>query len=206
MCLDCSRPAEARGFCGRCYARRKRRGILRNLTLREKLLSRAIINRDTGCWEWSGGKFNTGYAKFTVADRRRVAHEILWEMWYGPKPLGKVLDHLCRVRHCVNPAHLELVTHRENTLRGVGATARNATKERCPRGHLLVGENLILENNGVNGARRCRICRRAQNLTENLSEERRQRKRLSEQKASARYRAKRRSQSAPSLPERSRSG
>ncbi len=65
-------------------------------------------------------------------------------MVVGQIPSGLTLDHLCRVRNCVNPAHLEPVTHRENTLRGDGVTAINARKTSCHRGHPFAGENLYV--------------------------------------------------------------
>jgi HNH endonuclease len=63
------------------------------------------------------------------------AHRVAYEMWFGPIPDGLVIDHLCRNRACVNPAHMEPVTHRENLLRGTGASARQAAKKTCIRGH-----------------------------------------------------------------------
>ena len=70
-------------------------------------------------------------------------------------PDGKELDHLCRNRKCVNPKHLESVTHRENILRGETIMAENARKTHCWRGHPLSGKNLKLK---PNGHRQCRAC------------------------------------------------
>lgn len=69
----------------------------------------------------------------------------------GPIPSGMVVDHLCRVRSCVNPDHMEVVSRGENVLRGVGISARNKSKDRCPKGHPY---------NGVkkNGNRFCNTC------------------------------------------------
>jgi hypothetical protein len=68
------------------------------------------------------------------------------------------IDHLCRVRHCVNPAHMEPVTPRENILRSpVALAAINARKTHCPQGHPLSGANLYRTPQGF---RACRECRR----------------------------------------------
>lgn len=73
----------------------------------------------SGCWVWMGSMFSrNGYGRVWWDGRRRQAHRVLWEMANGPVPRGMVLDHRCRVRCCVNPAHLEPVTVRVNTLRG----------------------------------------------------------------------------------------
>jgi hypothetical protein len=68
------------------------------------------------CWLWDGRLNRSGHAR--VHWRRPVLHRELWELLVGPIPDGLVLDHLCRVRRCVNPLHLEPVTNRINTLRG----------------------------------------------------------------------------------------
>lgn len=73
-----------------------------------------------GCWTWTGVHSGDGYGRFHCPTRRRmvVAHRWLWERLFGPVPERHVLDHLCRNRSCVNPAHLEAVSQRENLLRG----------------------------------------------------------------------------------------
>jgi hypothetical protein len=68
-------------------------------------------------------------------------------MFRGPIPLGKEPDHLCRVRRCCNPDHMELVTSRENVLRGVSPAANNARKTHCNRGHELTGNNVRIYKN-----------------------------------------------------------
>lgn len=86
------------------------------------------------------------------------AHRFMYRLLRGEIPAGLQLDHLCRVRHCVNPWHLEAVTARVNVLRGIGPTAQNAQKTRCPLGHPLSDENTY---RNAQGERRCRICRRS---------------------------------------------
>jgi hypothetical protein len=70
------------------------------------------------CWLWTGGLTATGYGQFHFHGRPRVAHKYLYEFERGPVPDGLELDHLCRVRNCVRPDHLEAVTHAENIRRG----------------------------------------------------------------------------------------
>lgn len=97
------------------------------------------VIREGGCWEWVGAKSinrnGMAYGNLVVSGRARRAHRWMYESVYGSIPQGLVLDHLCRNTICVNPAHLEAVTNKENLLRGVGAPAQNARKSRCKRGH-----------------------------------------------------------------------
>jgi hypothetical protein len=85
------------------------------------------------------------------------AHRVIWEMTHGPIPSGLEVDHLCRNRACVNPRHMALVPHRENTLRGMAPTAINARKTHCPAGHPYDGENTYM---APDGWRQCMTCRR----------------------------------------------
>lgn len=77
----------------------------------------------TDCILWGGESSRNGYGRISVLGVKRQVHRVLWELEHGPIPEGMVLDHLCRNRHCVNTAHMELVTMRENTLRGVSPVA-----------------------------------------------------------------------------------
>lgn len=67
-----------------------------------------------GCWIWQGGVINSGYGTYG----RRLAHRMFYQQAHGPIPPGLTIDHLCRVKLCVNPDHLEAVTNAENTRRG----------------------------------------------------------------------------------------
>ncbi len=107
------------------------------------------------CWLWTGSIDADGYGCYL---RDHSAHRFAWEIANGPVPDGLVIDHLCRVRHCVNPAHMEPVTNAENILRGECPPAVNARKTHCPRGHEFTTENTYVY---PDGRRECRECRRA---------------------------------------------
>lgn len=96
-----------------------------------------------------------GYARTRASGRTFLAHRWMYEQMVGPIPTGLQLDHLCRVRNCVNPRHLEPVTQRINILRGTAPTAINATKTHCPKGHVLAGYNLAPSRKGRGQCRTC---------------------------------------------------
>lgn len=108
------------------------------------------------CWLWVGYT-DRGYG-FTYFERKIIgAHRVSWLLLIGPLPARPLmLDHLCRNRNCVNPHHLEIVTNRENVLRGVGYTAVNARKTHCIRGHEFTLENTRPMYNPA--GRACRTC------------------------------------------------
>jgi hypothetical protein len=111
-----------------------------------------------GCWEWTAGNSGNGYGRIWVDGSKRAAHRVAYEAIVGPILPGLQLDHLCRNRGCVRPCHLEPVTPRVNTLRGVTLGAANAAKTACPQGHPFSEANTHTE---PTGKRRCRTCRRA---------------------------------------------
>lgn len=118
----------------------------------------------SGCVEWTAGTNGVGYGMFFVewaggANVKVLAHRWAYEQTKGPIPDGLHIDHLCRNPRCVNPDHLEAVTQRENTLRGVGVAAVHAKKTECVNGHSLSGDNLMIRSNGR--WRDCRECHRA---------------------------------------------
>lgn len=115
----------------------------------------AKIDKGT-CWKWTSSLMH-GYGRFRLAGVKIRAHRFAYVTSVGPIPDGLVLDHLCRTRSCVNPAHLEPVTIGENVMRGQTIGARNAVKTHCPAGHPYVGDNLYVM---PSGKRVCRQCRR----------------------------------------------
>ena len=113
---------------------------------------------DDGCWEGTGARSAGGYGYFWWQGSHLRSHRLAYSLLIGPIPSGLTIDHLCRVRACVRPSHLEAVTMRENILRGFGATAINASKTHCNKGHPLSGANLYLR---PDGGRRCLACKLA---------------------------------------------
>lgn len=109
------------------------------------------------CWLWTAGRFNGGYGSFLVDGRRTGAHRFAYELVKGPIPDGLEPDHLCRVRLCVNPSHLEAVTHSENARRGL--TGMHARKTHCLRGHPMSDARLGTDGEGYL-KRTCRPCQR----------------------------------------------
>lgn len=115
----------------------------------ENRLNKYIDKTDT-CWLWTGGK-SRGYGRFWDGSSQRQAHAVTYELRYGVIPEDLELDHLCFVRDCVNPDHLEPVTHLENIHRA--SVKRLATPNYCKQGH-----KLEWQKNG--SRRRCNECRR----------------------------------------------
>lgn len=117
----------------------------------DRILARLLIG--DGCWLWPGSTAS-GYGHL----RGTLVHRAVYEGLRGPIPEGMQLDHLCRVRLCCNPSHLEPVTNRENILRGVGVSAENARKTHCRLGHPFDASNTWTDKRG---GRHCRECGRA---------------------------------------------
>lgn len=109
------------------------------------------------CWLWLGRRNSNSYGEIIIEGKRTPVHRVVYSALVGPIPDGFQLDHLCRVRHCVRPEHLEAVTQHENILRGMGWSAINARKTHCPAGHPYSGANLRLSGR----KRFCRACERA---------------------------------------------
>lgn len=107
---------------------------------------------NTGCWLWLGSLSWYGYGWIWDGKRNTHAHRVSYELYRGQIPGGLHLDHLCRVRCCVNPAHLEAVTSAENTSRGL-----LGGRSHCKRGHEFTEANSIRRPSRPN-ERACRQC------------------------------------------------
>lgn len=116
---------------------------------------RRVKKTDT-CWVWTG-RTTTRYGTIQVEGHRHHVHRVIYEVLIGPIPNGLVLDHLCRHRLCVRPAHLQPVTDQVNILRGDGITAQEARRQYCPHGHAY---DLLNTRFDKKGARHCRMCER----------------------------------------------
>ena len=132
--------------------------MTRATTPMEERIRRATIVDENGCWRWQLYLMPTeGYGRIAVGDRTLMAHRVSYETFVGPIPDGLHLDHLCRVRDCVNPQHLEPVTCQENILRSPFTEgARNAAKTECAQGHPFDDANTYR----YRGLRICRTCAR----------------------------------------------
>lgn len=131
------------------------------LNVFERIEQKFIPEPNSGCWLWTGALSTGGYGMIGNIGGSKYAHRILYEQQFGPIPKGLELDHLCRVRCCVNPAHLEAVTRRENIMRGIAPSAKQAKQTHCKNGHPLSGENLIVWKTRWGVQRQCKICRNA---------------------------------------------
>lgn len=104
------------------------------------------------CWEWPS-VYSDGYGRVKIGGRSTVAHRAVYELLREPVAADRELDHLCRNRRCVNPAHLEPVTGRENQLRGNTFTRAHAERVECTRGHPLTAMRRF-----PCGKSRCQAC------------------------------------------------
>jgi hypothetical protein len=116
----------------------------------ERLERLSETEPNSGCWLWTGYIDPQGYGRL---GNDGLAHRLMYELVRGPIPAGLTLDHLCRVRSCINPNHLEPVTDGVNILRGTSFSAINARKTACPYGHAY-------REAKTNGRRVCRECNR----------------------------------------------
>lgn len=132
--------------------------------LPDRFWSKVIPEPNSGCWLWLGYAAPLGYGSFRTGQDMSAAHRVSYLTLVGEIPIGLVLDHLCRVRCCVNPVHLEPVTQKENCRRSPlidgasGRAAAHANKRamtHCRRGHEYAANNLY---NYDDGKKYCRAC------------------------------------------------
>lgn len=164
-----------------------------------------VAKTDT-CWLWTARVERNGYGRFWLDGQQHGAHRVAYELFVGPIPDGREIDHLCRIRHCVNPDHLEAVTAAENVRRMAATrTPYQHRMETCRNGHAYDAANAISTPTG----RACATCKREANRAfyernRELTVERARRWRLANQErareqareAQRRHRAKKKGQAA----------
>ena len=127
------------------------------MTLPARVEAKLFPVTESGCWLWTGAVLPNGYGVLTYQKQRKYAHRLVYELLRAPIPEGLQLDHLCRVRCCANPDHLEPVTLQENLRRGDVNQYVKATH--CKRGHEFTVENTYQYKNKIgNPKRNCRAC------------------------------------------------
>lgn len=125
-------------------------------TVLERFNAKFVIDEYSGCWNWQASTNNSGYGTFYNGAGESVgAHRWSYEYYIDKIPVGLTIDHSCKNTLCVNPQHMEVVTQKINTLRGMAPSAINARKTICPRGHDLYDKNLIRNKNGSRACRKC---------------------------------------------------
>lgn len=121
---------------------------------------------DSDCWEFNGSLDKNGYGQIRrTSGSMAYAHRLMYEELVGAIPEGLVLDHLCRVRNCINPDHLEPVTQIENVKRGLGITPAleaKRNKTTCKQGHSYTESNTYRHPD--TGARNCKRCQYLRNI------------------------------------------
>lgn len=151
-------------------------------TLADRFYEKIAV-RENGCWEWLGAKVPCGYGQKWDGLKVIPAHRWAYQHFVGPVPDGMQLDHLCHTkdsacsggvtcqhRACVNPDHLEPVTSRENSGRGLAGAvngARQSAITHCPQGHEYTPENTYWRPDGR--GRHCRTCTYERNKARRLA-------------------------------------
>ena len=114
---DCGRPRHSLGYCKMHRRRLERNGSPHALKLiigDDAARFWAKVDKTSTCWVWRGGTYPGGYGQFYKAGKHVGAHRQSYEMAKGAIPEGMQIDHTCHNRACVNPQHLQAVTHKQN--------------------------------------------------------------------------------------------
>jgi hypothetical protein len=153
----------SQGWCATHWQRWKRNGdplrLQHRATPRERFEARIDRDESTGCWVWKGTLNRTGYGLLSVDAKYVLVHRWGYEQFVKPIPDGMTLDHLCRNRACVNPAHLDVVTNRTNVLRGMSPSAVIHRQGVCKHGHEMTSDNVYVPPKNPRH-RQCRTCRK----------------------------------------------
>lgn len=165
---SCDKPLHSRGYCS-SHAAQLRQGIpLRPIRHQGRPLSDRFwekVRKTESCWLWVGSTNHLGYGQIWLVGEKslEMAHRVSLTLAGVEIPKGYDVDHLCRVRNCVNPAHLEPVTHAENMDRAPWTAIEfQASKTHCKHGHEFTPENTYEKPNSSGGiSRECRACQRA---------------------------------------------
>lgn len=125
----CQKPALARGWCSAHWTRWKRYGDPELTATSRPVFDRFMskVDKSAGCWTWTAAKNPKGYGQFSVGHSMRRAHRVAWELFRGPIPAEKQIDHICHNRACVNPDHLRVTNGFENQQNRAAAKRNNAS-------------------------------------------------------------------------------
>lgn len=166
----CGTPHEARGWCRRHYLIWQAHGDPLYIPQGPEARFWAFVDKNGPspalpsslgrCWSWTGSGDTRGYGGFSLGGTTVKAYQFAFHLAGGTIHSGQELDHLCRNPNCVNPAHLEPVTHKENMLRGTNPAALHAITTHCPYGHPYDAENTRMLSRD---RRSCRECERRRN-------------------------------------------
>ena len=153
--VRCGRSPKGWGLCSKHYQRFRKHGspLRAALSATDRFFRKVAVDVN-GCWVWQGRRYPHGYGAFSLGHKKLYAHRFVYEQLIGAIPEGLELDHLCRIRYCVNPLHLEPVTHYENLRRSPSFLGRRTA---CSHGHAYTEQNTWVERTG---ARHCRTCNR----------------------------------------------
>jgi hypothetical protein len=131
-----------------------------DLKLPERFWDKVAPEPTSGCWLWTASLNGPGYGQFFFAGKLQMAHRVAYRELVAPPPRGLDLDHLCRTRCCVNPAHLEPVTRSTNLRRSpIVHAATLAARTACRRGHPFTAESSYIDKRTGTSKRRCSTCR-----------------------------------------------